>query len=596
MSFEDLLLQGIPRGEAAAYMVRLRGFNKVATIAETKEALAALPADERQLIIKRAADVAPTALPPTAMGNNTVAAAPPTLPATGQGQNPVKMAGAAILAYHKLKSGVERPANGAAAATPKTASDKSPHERGVDSGLASTAAHFEREKHRRHEGHGAAAGALAGGGAGYATTRKAKSPLAKLVGVALGAHLGSKAGRGAGAQVDAHRWKKRAGVQRMLWEVPEQIASRKGLAVMGGVGAALGAQKASDAKRNPVGGAVRGGVGAAGGAVAGGAVGASVGMLVGLAGAALVNAKSESALEPVVLGALAGTAVGMAVGGVGGHKLLTNTYKNKHAYAFKLALQESGMAAADPTVTPPGVPPEGAGAPMAEPQAVQPSIDPAMQQYLAKEQQGEAAAEEGHSDMLRQQLQQAHQELQQTQMQAETLQQAQAQHDQQIQQMQGMVSTSTQQAQAAQDQALQQQQASSAMRMAFQQLRGQVLQLASTDPPMMSQDAQALLAAQQPQQGAVDPATGQPMAQPAAAPMPGAPAPAAAPQEAAGGPAEAAAAPAPAAEEPAAKSAPPEKKEEKKDEKGSGKVSVKVGAAAMREVARELFPLGSRRP
>lgn len=139
---------------------------------------------------------------------------------------------------------------------------------------------------------------------------------------------------------------------------------------------------------------------------------------------------------------------------------------SKAASAFKLALQQAGLT---------------------------PQLDPETQQYLATEQQATQQAEAGEAAYLRQQLEQARaeqqgleQQAQAAQEQAAQLEQTQAMHDQQLQQYQAQVADSTQKAMASQDQILQQQQAAAAMRMAYQQLRGTLLQAASTDPPSLT--------------------------------------------------------------------------------------------------------------
>jgi hypothetical protein len=200
-----------------------------------------------------------------------------------------------------------------------------------------------------------------------------------------------------------------------------------------------------------------------------------------------------------------------------------------------------------------------------------------------------------HADMLRQKLQEAQAQLQGAQQTAEQATQAQAAHDQQIQLMQQQIADATQQSTQASDQVLQNQQAAAAMRMAFQQLRGQVLQLAASDPPMMSSDAQALLASQQPPPGQGD-MSGQPTGGPAGPPQAGAAgtAPGAAPpsgeadmnQPAAGG------ATGPETAKPAAEKETKEPESKSEDNKGSSPVSVKVGHArrALQEAAAELLP------
>jgi hypothetical protein len=303
---------------------------------------------------------------------------------------------------------------------------------------------------------------------------------------------------------------------------------------------------------------------------------------------------------------LASVALGSHFGGKAGKRLGQSfdkkEWEKKHAEAFKLALDAAGMTGGAPQPAAPAVgqPPGAPPAPQEQPHGVEPLLDPETQAYLEQEQAGEAEAEQMHADMLRQKLQEAQAELQMAQQTAQSAQEQQASHDQQLQTMQQQIADATTRSTQAQDQVLQNQQAASAMRMAFQQLRGQVLQLAASDPPMMSSDAQALLASQQPPtQPSPD---GQPPVQQGPANQAGAPgtAPGAAPpsgeadanQPAAGG-----------ATGPETAAATGEKGEKEQpsgggDNKGSESKSValKVGHAsrALKEAAAELLPFVGR--
>jgi hypothetical protein len=96
---------------------------------------------------------------------------------------------------------------------------------------------------------------------------------------------------------------------------------------------------------------------------------------------------------------------------------------------------------------------------------------------------------------LKAQMEQAMQENQQ-------LQAGQAAHEAELAQIQAQVADSTQKAMTATDQVLKEQQGAAAMRMAYQQLRGQILNTVSSDPPMMSSDQAAMAAAATGQAGA----------------------------------------------------------------------------------------------
>jgi hypothetical protein len=179
---------------------------------------------------------------------------------------------------------------------------------------------------------------------------------------------------------------------------------------------------------------------------------------------------------------------------------------DKAASAFKLALQET-----------PGL------APMA-PQGIEPALDPETAQMLALQQEGDQAAQQGESSYLRQQLESLRQESAAALQEAETLKSQQAQADATTAQMQAQVADATQKAMDSQDQVLQQQQAAAAMRMAFQELRGQMLEAASAEPPSLTPSIGSQAAAAQASQAAGASSAPSPTAGPAGqAPNPGVP-------------------------------------------------------------------------
>jgi hypothetical protein len=247
--------------------------------------------------------------------------------------------------------------------------------------------------------------------------------------------------------------------------------------------------------------------------------GENSGSLMGrLGGAALGGGAMHRYGHGNPLATLGGVALGAHMGGQVGKSLGAHQDRKnfeKGAAAFKLALDsmgmtDSGMApqmAQQPApqakqtatgVTPSPeaqIPQEMQSPQQGEQGGIEAQIPPAVQQYLQAQQAGDQAAEQGHADFLRQKLDEAHAAQQAAEESAAGLQEAQAMHEQEQAQVQQQVQESIQQASQAQDQVLQEQQAAAAMRMAYQQLRGQVLQIVSSDPPSLSSDAAAMSAA-----------------------------------------------------------------------------------------------------
>lgn len=166
--------------------------------------------------------------------------------------------------------------------------------------------------------------------------------------------------------------------------------------------------------------------------------------------------------------------------------------KMKAASAFKLALEQIGYGS-------PGAPAAPPAAPQAAPTT--PGSAPTIQDYLAREQDGAAGQEQNELGFYRQRMQEAFGQLQQQKQQSEQTAAEVQQLQQQVQttqaqqeQYQAMVSDATQKAVSAQDDVLREQQASAAMRMAYQQLRGELLNVASREPPntQMLQEQAAL--------------------------------------------------------------------------------------------------------
>jgi hypothetical protein len=228
-----------------------------------------------------------------------------------------------------------------------------------------------------------------------------------------------------------------------------------------------------------------------------------IGHIGGAALGAAVGHKMKGNATSKVLATLAGSHLGGQVGKKSGQEADREDWEKKHA-AFKLALEQTGMGEPKPAnraqlpesepselaqqIAPSGpMEPEGGG--------VTARVPPAVQAWLEAQQAGDQAAEMGHAEFLRTKLEEARAAQQAAEEQAQSLEAQQAAHDAQQAQIQQQVQESIQQASQAQDQVLQEQQAAAAMRIAYQQLRGQVLQIASTDPPALSSDAAALSAA-----------------------------------------------------------------------------------------------------
>ena len=363
--------------------------------------------------LHKAAEMVPPAAPP-----------PPPMAGTAAGKNPINATPPAL------------PATGMGQNTsmPKIGSaDKSPEEAGRESARRAVAAEHEKNKLHQHTRGGETLGRLMGaslGGEEAARYAKGKHKvLGTVAGAALGMHLGGHVGKRVGEHYDARAHEKSAGAARDFIDAAHSVILNRDTkdAVKR---LATGGHRASDA---------------------GHVVGKGVKSLPLLAAGGVIeeyNAKKKR-----------------------------NKAHNKHAAAFKLALEQMVEE-------------------QAQPQGVVPQLDPAMQQQLLAMQQGDQAAQQNEAMYLRQQLQAAQAQAQTAQQEAQQLQETQAAHDAQTQQYQSQVADSTQKAMAAQDQVLQQQQAAAAMRMAFQQLRGTLLQAASTEPPSLTPGAPGADAAQ----------------------------------------------------------------------------------------------------
>ena len=266
------------------------------------------------------------------------------------------------------------------------------------------------------------------------------------------------------------------------------------------------------------------------------------GLAGGLAGSVVGGMAMHKYTKGHPFGAVAGMLAGHHIAGKTGREVgaiadrhaaktaSVGKYAAKIAAATKLAFEGvqnagMGMGATSP------VDPQQAAQALDEPPApigpVTPSLDEATQQYLQAEQQATEMADTNAAAFYQQKLEVMREQLQQAQEQAATLQQGQAMHEQELAQIQAQVADSTQKAVAATDQVLQEQQAAAAMRMAYQQLRGTILNTVSSDPPMLSSDAAAMSAAAAgaAETGAPAPAAGPAGQAPAPGTPPGSPAP-----------------------------------------------------------------------
>lgn len=224
-------------------------------------------------------------------------------------------------------------------------------------------------------------------------------------------------------------------------------------------------------------------------------------------------------------GGLAGGLVGAAVGGMAmhkytkghpfgavagmlaGHHIAGKTGREVGAVMDRHAAKTAAVKQAyDSLMSGSPVDPQQAAQALDEPPAptgpVTPAVDQATQQYLAAEQEATEMANTQAAGFYQQKLEVMREQLQQSQEEAAQLQQGQAAHQAELEQIQAQVADSTQKALTATDQVLKEQQGAAAIRMAYQQLRGQILNTVSSDPPMMGSDQAAMAAAGTGQAGA----------------------------------------------------------------------------------------------
>lgn len=205
-------------------------------------------------------------------------------------------------------------------------------------------------------------------------------------------------------------------------------------------------------------------------------VGDLVGRVAGGAAGLAAGAKASKGNAGVALG---GAALGQFMGGRVGKEVGLRRDSSKFKKAsevMKTAFAEMG----------------GMEQPPPQQEGIQPIIDPATEAYLKTEMQAEELSSQAQLDQLRGTIEQAKAEVASSQQQLEQLQ-AQADSSQaEKEMMQQQVMEATNNAVAAQDEVLKHQQASAAMRMAIQQMRGRLLEVASTDPPALTPEQSAM--------------------------------------------------------------------------------------------------------
>ena len=530
--FENALLNGLPLAEAAAFHVQLLGYDRpktaglAETVAKNPGSIAApvgavlgagglavgLNAGYNKLKkdfgnsnpkTATAGGMAAPTLPPTATGQQMPAPAPVTLPGTAMGQNTIKQAAFRPTPAHFKAIGLndsdaksmaeswpiphlnekdtesfyaEWRKRGLSAPAQKkhAASDKTPEEVGKERARASLSAEKEKaEAHKREHG-GGLVGSITGAAlGGYASHRYGKgNPLATIAGAAVGHHIAGKTGREIGAVMDRHA---------------KTASAETAGKVLGGLGGIIAVNRTLMA-----------------------------------AGVRNVASSNPAAIAGTAGALVAGAALGGALGGrIGAY---FGADKEKLGAAVKRAFEEvqnAGMGMGPSSPVDPQQAAQALDQPPAKPTPVTPAVDQATQQYLATQQELNQATDASAVQFYQEQLAAAKEQLEAAQQEAQQLQQSQAMHEQELAQIQAQVADSTQKAMMASDQVLKEQQGAAAMRMAYQQLRGQILNTVSSDPPSMSPDQAAMSAAST---GAAPSSAPDPTAGPAGqAPAPGTP-------------------------------------------------------------------------
>ncbi len=200
--------------------------------------------------------------------------------------------------------------------------------------------------------------------------------------------------------------------------------------------------------------------------------GKTVGAVGGFLGGGIIAGKDPTTRGAgALLGGGAGAHIGGRIGKVLGKEIDAARYK-KHAAAFKLALQDMPDLAA-------------LAAQEEEASAAQEVAEASFYRQKAQEAQAQLEATTQQTLQAQQQIQALQQQvagndaqLQQAMQQAQMTQQAALTN---VQQAHSVATQATQQALQASDEALKNQQMAAAMRMAFQEMRGNMMDLASQD-------------------------------------------------------------------------------------------------------------------
>jgi hypothetical protein len=324
----------------------------------------------------------------------------------------------------------------AAARMAKWAAEKEPptkkelKDKGRERAITSMAAEAERERSRRGERFGQALGSIGGAAGGALAGRKyVGGPVGTVGGAALGYLGGGKAGKELGTELDIAKNAAQAGPRvRGVYAMgpAQQKALYSQMVSSQGNWGGFGAQPTFG---NPMGG---GGMRA-----------------------------SDAALL-------------RSVGAFGKHGSVKEAAAAMRGSLAKMA-QEMGEMGGD------------AQAPMASPTA----SDTEAQNYLAAEMAGRQAQEQNESSYYREQLGTAQQAAQMAQQQvADTTMQLQ-QIQQQAQEAGAQIQAATQQAVAAQDAATQQSLEAAKSRIGAQEMRSKMLELASQDPQALGEQALA---------------------------------------------------------------------------------------------------------
>jgi hypothetical protein len=239
------------------------------------------------------------------------------------------------------------------------------------------------------------------------------------------------------------------------------------------------------------------------------------GLVGSLTGAALGGAAAHHYGKGNPLGTIAGIMAGHHIAGKTGREVGAVMDQRAHeknaadmsklGAAVKRAfegVQNAGMGMGASSPVDPQQAAQALDQPPAKPVPVQPALDEATQQYLQLQQAQAEATDASAVQFYQQKLEELKAQMEQATQENQQLQQEQAAHEAELAQIQAQVADSTQKAMTASDQVLKEQQGAAAMRMAYQQLRGQILNTVSSDPPMMSSDQAAMAAASTGQAGA----------------------------------------------------------------------------------------------